>query len=69
MSPWNGEERRSPTSDHDLLNRIDIKLDILVGEFQSHKEEDQRNFTLLNRFMYGVTGGLILFEIITRFFK
>ena len=43
MSPWNGEDRRSPdSSDHDLLLRINENVNHIKDWASSHKEEDNQ---------------------------
>lgn len=46
---WNGNERRSSVSDHDILLKIDANLDSFMKQFEEHKKEDNIRFDKLDK--------------------
>lgn len=66
--PWDGKtERRSNPSDHDNITRMLVVTEQLVKNFDSHVEEDTKNFGFLNKAVWIGFGALGMLELFMRF--
>jgi len=64
MSPWDGKERRDKT-DHDLLTRIDERMEKFVLELEELKQKVGWH----DKLIFMSLGGIAVLQIIFKVFK
>jgi hypothetical protein len=67
MTKWDGVERRKGLNadDHDLLLRIDAKLDHIIDDVKEH--DDRLKFH--DKVIYGIGGALVIIEVALKVIK
>lgn len=74
MNSYDGEEKRKFDNDHNLLIRIDEKMDYLVKTFDKHTLDDDVRFKqvmkdvgVVQRAMWVAIGGFTILQLFLKF--
>ena len=78
MTDYHGPERRknSMSEDHDILTRMDVKLDNLSllftnlsGRVEEHILKDEKSFDYLNKIVWGLGGAGAVIAVLIKLIK